>query len=319
MIKPPHIPKAAVIRRGERLIRPLFILLVLTLLLARPPLCGAEGPARQAALIRLLAQEDRAREFIASELGSPRPERRLLALSLVLELGALETGDKETGPRILGLLDDPNPRVRRRAALVLGRLGHLPARPVLERRLAQGPEPALARALICGLGLLGDPGSAPALRPWLDHPEPLVRIDAASALAALGDPRGWPLVLAGSRDPDPGFRLEAVYGLRFFPTQGARERLEEMVRDPGETWRREAGVSLAALTSAALAGDPPAREGYLIGLLESPNPLAAEFAVEALARLDSPGARDALEALAERPTRLGRAALRKLAAGGNLP
>ena len=70
MIKSPHIPKAAVIRRGERLIRPLFILLVLTLLLSRPPLCGAEDQARQAALIRLLAQEGRAREFIASELGS---------------------------------------------------------------------------------------------------------------------------------------------------------------------------------------------------------------------------------------------------------
>ena len=186
----------------------------------------------------------------------------------------------------------------------------------MERLLAGQPDEPMARALICGLGLMGRTEALPALVPFLAHFRDLVRVDAASALAALGSSQGLDLVLEGSRSPDRLVRLEAVYGLRFFREAEARARLEELCLDPGEIWKREARVSLAAWELAGIGDAAGAREDYLIGLLGRSRPMVEQWAVQALAELGTARAVAELRALAREPTRVGRTALRTLLARG---
>ena len=202
----------------------------------------------------LLAKRNQAAALVRTGLAKGPDQETLLALSLAVEMDL-----QESGPAVQALLLHPNPRIRCRAALCLGRLGYGQAGEEMERLLAGQPDEPMARALICGLGLMGRTEALPALVPFLAHFRDLVRVDAASALAALGSSQGLDLVLEGSRSPDRLVRLEAVYGLRFFREAEARARLEELCLDPGEIWKREARVSLAAWELAGIgdaAGAP---------------------------------------------------------------
>ena len=91
-------------------------------------------------------------------------------------------------PDLLALLDDPSSRIRRRAALALGRVGLAPAVEPLARRLgADEPEAEVRLMAAFALGLIGDPAAAPPLRLALEDPSPKVRGRAAEALGRLGD------------------------------------------------------------------------------------------------------------------------------------
>ena len=272
------------------------------------------GAAREVALFSLLTDGRKAASFIRENLSAEDDRQKLFALSLAVEMGR-----SDSGPAIMDLLDDPNPRIRRRAALSLGRLGYEPARLPLEQRLAGRPAPPLARALICGLGLLGRVESIPALLPWLGHPDPLVGVDAAGVLGALGESQGLDLVLAGSRDPDPHVRLEAIYGLRFFRSAEAEARLGELASSPEELWRDEAGVSLAAGRLSRLKDDPERQAVFLSRLLDVPSRMIRRWAMGELSRLNTAKALEILRTRAEEPTRLGRLALRKLLSKGFAP
>ena len=91
-------------------------------------------------------------------------------------------------PDLPALLEDPSPRIRRRAALALGRVGLAAAVEPLARRLgAAEPAPEVRSMAAFALGLIGDPAAAPPLRLALEDPSPRVRGRAAEALARLGD------------------------------------------------------------------------------------------------------------------------------------
>ena len=274
----------------------------------------AAGPAREEAILDLLAQREQALALVRSGLAGDSDRNTLMALALAVEMGR-----REFGPDILVLLDHPNPRVCRRAALSLGRLRYVAARPEMERLLAGQPDTPLARALICGLGLMGEAGAASVLSPFLNHSEELVRVDAAAALAALGRSRGLGLVLEGSCSPDRAVRLEAVYGLRYFDDPRAGARLEEMASDPGEVWRREAAVSLAARELAGMEDAAGAKEAFLAGLLNHSNLMVRLWAVRTLADLGTPEAFGTLRSVAGEPTRTGLTARRRLLARGVAP
>jgi len=87
---------------------------------------------------------------------------------------------------LIRLLGDPEARVRRRAALALGRIG-----------LSGGVEPLIGllgdeeievrQMAAFALGLLGDAAARPALLMALDNPEPVLQGRAAEALGAIGD------------------------------------------------------------------------------------------------------------------------------------
>ncbi|HZB26665.1 MAG TPA: peptidylprolyl isomerase [Vicinamibacterales bacterium] len=87
-------------------------------------------------------------------------------------------------PDLARLTTDREPRVRRRAALAVGRVGLKEGIPLLTTLLADADADVRQTAAFA-LGLIGDASAAPALTPLLADAAPLVRGRAAEALGAI--------------------------------------------------------------------------------------------------------------------------------------
>jgi HEAT repeat protein/cyclophilin family peptidyl-prolyl cis-trans isomerase len=87
---------------------------------------------------------------------------------------------------LIRLLDDEQARVRRRAALAIGRVGLSDGVQPLTRLLSDG-EVEVRQMAVFALGLIGDPKARPALLTALEDAEPLVQGRAAEALGQIGD------------------------------------------------------------------------------------------------------------------------------------
>jgi cyclophilin family peptidyl-prolyl cis-trans isomerase/HEAT repeat protein len=91
-------------------------------------------------------------------------------------------------PNLLRLLVDPEARIRRRAALGVGRVRLTEGIAPLRATLAGDPEPEVRQMAAFGLGLIGDRAAIPALSTALADASPLVRGRAAEAIGLIGDP-----------------------------------------------------------------------------------------------------------------------------------
>jgi cyclophilin family peptidyl-prolyl cis-trans isomerase/HEAT repeat protein len=92
-------------------------------------------------------------------------------------------------PDLTRLLSDSEARIRRRAALAIGRV-RLPAGvPALTARLTD-PDPEVRQMAAFGLGLIGDAGGREPLLGLLNDPSPLVKASAAEALGLIGNADG---------------------------------------------------------------------------------------------------------------------------------
>jgi cyclophilin family peptidyl-prolyl cis-trans isomerase/HEAT repeat protein len=87
---------------------------------------------------------------------------------------------------LIRLLDDSEPRVRRRAALALGRVGLPEAVESLTRRLGD-PEPEVRQMAAFALGLIGEPTARTALLAALKDQSPIVAGRAAEALGMIAN------------------------------------------------------------------------------------------------------------------------------------
>jgi cyclophilin family peptidyl-prolyl cis-trans isomerase/HEAT repeat protein len=97
-------------------------------------------------------------------------------------------------PDLPRLLTDADARVRRRAALAIGRVG-LPAGVApLAAALGGDPEPEVRQAAAFALGLLGDRSAVAPLGAALADGAPMVKGRAAEALGALGDAASAPAI-----------------------------------------------------------------------------------------------------------------------------
>lgn len=92
------------------------------------------------------------------------------------------------------LLADPEARVRRRAALALGRVKLPEAIPALTSILQSEPDPEVKQMAAFAMGLIGDVSAAPALIAALSDPDPLVQGRAAEALGMLAHKAAVPSV-----------------------------------------------------------------------------------------------------------------------------
>ena len=86
---------------------------------------------------------------------------------------------------LLRLVGDGEARVRRRAALALGRVGMRDAVEPLTKLLAADGEPEVRQMAAFALGLIGDPSARTSLLAALADPDPLVGGRAAEALGML--------------------------------------------------------------------------------------------------------------------------------------
>ncbi len=89
-------------------------------------------------------------------------------------------------PDLTSLATDPDPRIRRRAAIAIGRVG-LPEGGVSLQPLMTDTDPDVRQMAALGLGLLADKTAVPALTAALTDPDPRVRGRAAEALGLIGD------------------------------------------------------------------------------------------------------------------------------------
>jgi HEAT repeat protein/cyclophilin family peptidyl-prolyl cis-trans isomerase len=91
-------------------------------------------------------------------------------------------------PDLIRLLADGGARMRRRAALAVGRVGLPEGAPALVKVLQSDPEPEVRQMAAFALGLIGDRSAVGPLQQALDDASLLVVGRAAEALGLIGDP-----------------------------------------------------------------------------------------------------------------------------------
>lgn len=195
---------------------------------------------------------------------------------------------------LVRLLEDSQARVRRRAALALGRIGLADAVAPLVRRLTD-EEPEVRQMSAFALGLIADASARPDLLTALADADPVVQGRAAEALGAIGDRSDAPAVArmveahikAGalaSIDPDdvsgtaPPATEAARLGIFALVRLGAYEPLASVVLDAN-------GVPVSRWWPVAYAlqrvADPRALPA-LTTLAGTPGRFTASFAVRGL-------------------------------------
>ena len=229
-------------------------------------------------------------------------------------------------PDLLALLVDPEPQLRRRAALAIGRVGREEGTAPLVASLAD-PEPEVRQMAAFALGLIGDPSATNALIQGLQDPSPAVqgrvaealgRIGAAEAVAPVGELVRRHVTSAFGVDPEDvsypqapeveAFRL-GLYALAdldaFEPLAGA------VLQDNGQPvlWWWPVAYALQRLE------DPRALTA-LTTLAGVQGSIGVSFAAQGLGALGDPAAIEPLVELLDLERRDGRvvaAALRALA------
>jgi cyclophilin family peptidyl-prolyl cis-trans isomerase/HEAT repeat protein len=147
-----------------------------------PPAVAVQSETKLASILRL---EDH--RVLADERSAPQ----VVAPVLDQRGRLLPTPPPTPGTDLLTLLADEEARVRRRAALGIGRVGLADGIEPLGQRLSDSNADVRAMAAFA-LGLIGGATVVPALTDALSDPSPLVRGRAASALGLVGREHAGP-------------------------------------------------------------------------------------------------------------------------------
>ncbi len=208
------------------------------------------------------------------------------ALKRALAEALGEIGDPRAIPALVGALKDENERVRRAAAVALGRIG-APAVPALIGALKDADR-EVRRAAAEALGRIGDREAVPALIGALKDADWEVRGAAAEALVRIGAP-AVPALVGALKDENGWVRGAAAEALGRVGDPRAVPALVGALEDAEEWVRRAAAGALGRI------GDREAVPA-LVGALEDADWWVREAAAEALGRI---GDREAVPALTE--------------------
>ncbi|RMH08384.1 MAG: HEAT repeat domain-containing protein [Nitrospirae bacterium] len=194
--------------------------------------------------------------------------------------------------RLVDLLHDPDPEVRRTAALSLGKIGHSAAAPALVQALREDPDPVVREYSAWALGEIGDTLNHNAkihLVQALGDESIAVKQAAATALGKLESSQEVmnllsEVLIIGGRDS----RRAAVKALMDLDGKAVYPALVQALSDSDPQVRQGAVAALGEL------GDPRARPLLRRRLLRDP---AVGVRAEAAYRLGLMGDRDDLPAL----------------------
>ena len=151
---------------------------------AAPPAVPVGPPPLQEKLGWILRLEDQ--RVLRDPAAPPRAETPAAAADASADASATELlPPPRPVPDLVDLLADATPRVRRRAALAVGRVGRWEGIEPLAAAL-DDPEPEVRQMAAFALGLIGEEAAAEPLLDALQDPSPLVQGRAAEALGRLG-------------------------------------------------------------------------------------------------------------------------------------
>jgi cyclophilin family peptidyl-prolyl cis-trans isomerase/HEAT repeat protein len=213
---------------------------------------------------------------------------------------------------LIRLLDDQEARVRRRAALALGRVGLAEAVPALSRLLASDKELEVRQMAAFALGLIGDASARTALLTALKDPEPIVQGRAAEALGQIADRSDAPAVgamvrvhldagaLSAIEPDDLGYPLAppveaARLGIYALVRLGSYDALAATVLDAGGQPRSRWWPVAYALQRIADSRAVPA----LTALASTPGHYTAAFAIKGLGTVKSTASAPLLRRIVE--------------------
>ena len=206
-----------------------------------------------------------------------------MTTALLAEISQLEDRRTPVADRFDHFSAHPDPAVRTRAALALGRIGDPRSAPLIQRLLEDG-DPVVRGEAAFAAGLAADPALGPALRLRLTDEDAQVRGLAVQALLRLGPGDEGPGPLAalllegiGSHTGDDlvmllgnAWRLEGEHGLTGL--------LQEWAAKPAESGGAE---RLSAIYSLARSGEPAAAPLF-IRLLSDGDPVVRAMAARGL-------------------------------------
>lgn len=260
-----------------------------------------------------------------------RPPRFLLAaavlalacLSLVACLMSRDHTDptpEQALPRLLAVLKDPNPELRRTAAQSLGKIARKEAVSALVEAL-RDPDAGVRLHAAWALGTIGEDSvgrDRSPLGPLLFDSDPSVREAAAVALGQTGDTQSG-IELLQERLLEPGVSNDtkrlAAAALGGMEARSAVVHLTRMLQDRDPVVRRWTAAALAEI------GDPQAVAPLGALLRKDPDPGVRIEAAFRLGKFGGKAARPALTAALndanEDVRRLAAAALKEMAGMGN--
>lgn len=166
----------------------------------RTPLASAPPPTYEQKLAWILRLEDQrvVRDPPPAVVATPPPAPAAKGKGArgAAKPTVLPAAPVVSSPDLVVLLGDTEGRVRRRAALALGRVGLAESVAPLVRTLATDSEPEVRQMAAFALGLLGQRAAIEPLRTALDDPSPVVQGRAAEGLGLIGDAASAPAVAA---------------------------------------------------------------------------------------------------------------------------
>lgn len=142
-------------------------------------------------------------EAVLAGLASANPAVREVAV-----VDAAEVEDERVTKALIGLLEDPDARIRRGAADALAQIGDPQAVAALSTHVADA-DPDVARASIDALGRLGDVAAGPALVAAIQGNASAPPLNAIWALGACDVDSAEPLLASLRSHSDPWVRFNA--------------------------------------------------------------------------------------------------------------
>ena len=222
----------------------------------------------------------------------------------LMDIHRWEDARQIPGDSLYVLLESGPYRVRKAAALALGRIGRREAVSPLEERLLRDRRPEVRREAAFALGLIPTSSSAVALLAGAEKElnstsgggrrgSPEVLGEIILALGRVGQPGTAEEIVRALRHPHPLVREQTLEALALLADSTVVDAIIQASHDPVEsvTWRAAYALEKVPSQSAALR---------LVELMGHSDPVVRAFAARALGRMGSPEGDVGIEALRQR-------------------